>query len=37
MTVRSRIKFKTAQPSHNRIVYASPPYGGSGYEKTQSG
>jgi hypothetical protein len=23
--------------SHNRIVYASPPKGGSGYEKIQSG
>jgi hypothetical protein len=26
-----------AHTSHNRIVYASPPKGGSGYEKTQSG
>ena len=25
------------KPSPNRSVYASPPYGGSGYEKTQSG
>ena len=23
--------------AHNRSVYASPPYGGSGYAKTQSG
>jgi hypothetical protein len=23
--------------AYNRSVYASPPYGGSGYEKTQSG
>jgi hypothetical protein len=26
-----------APTSHNRSVYASPPVGGSGYEKTQSG
>jgi hypothetical protein len=26
-----------AHTAHNRIVYASPPQGGSGYEKTQSG
>jgi hypothetical protein len=25
-----------APTSSNRIVYASPPYGGSGYKKTQS-
>src|SRR5215471_19285413 len=25
------------QTAHNRIVYASPPYGGSGYEKPCSG
>jgi hypothetical protein len=28
---------ENAPTSHNRIVYASPPKGGSGYEKTQSG
>jgi len=27
----------TEQTAHNRSVCASPPYGGSGYEKTQSG
>jgi hypothetical protein len=27
---------KAAQTAHNRTVYASPPVGGSGYEKTQS-
>jgi hypothetical protein len=26
-----------ARTSHNRTVYASPPVGGSGYRKTQSG
>ena len=26
-----------AQTTHNRSVTASPPYGGSGYTKTQSG
>jgi hypothetical protein len=30
------IKYKTAQTAHNRSVYASPPVGGSGYEKTPS-
>ena len=28
---------KYAATSHNRTVYASPPKGGSGYEKPQSG
>jgi hypothetical protein len=28
---------KSKKPAHNRTVYASPPYGGSGYKKTQSG
>jgi hypothetical protein len=28
---------ENAPTSHNRIVYASPPKGGSGYEKIQSG
>ena len=27
----------TGKTAHNRSVYASPPYGGSGYEKPQSG
>ena len=29
--------YKATQTSHNRTVYASPPDGGSGYEKPQSG
>jgi hypothetical protein len=28
---------KNAKPAHNRSVCASPPYGGSGYAKYQSG
>jgi hypothetical protein len=28
---------KSKKPAHNRSVYASPPVGGSGYEKPQSG
>ena len=28
---------KSKKPAPNRSVCASPPYGGSGYEKTQSG
>jgi hypothetical protein len=28
---------KNGQPAHNRSVTASPPVGGSGYTKTQSG
>jgi hypothetical protein len=30
-------KIKAKQTAHNRSVYASPPVGGSGYEKPQSG
>ena len=31
------MSIKTSLTSSNRSVYASPPYGGSGYEKLQSG
>jgi hypothetical protein len=30
-------KYKVRDTAHNRPVYASPPVGGSGYEKPQSG
>ncbi|GHV72621.1 hypothetical protein AGMMS49928_29850 [Spirochaetia bacterium] len=30
-------KYRERGTSHNRTVYASPPVGGSAYEKTQSG
>ena len=38
---KSKKKFlkrnKGTKPAYNRTVYASPPYGGSGSEKPQSG
>jgi hypothetical protein len=33
----NKIKMVYARTSHNRTVYASPPVGGSGYKKPQSG
>jgi hypothetical protein len=34
---KNRGNIRTGQTAHNRSVCASPPYGGSGYEKPQSG
>jgi hypothetical protein len=31
------MEYKNKKTAYNRTVYASPPYGGSGYEKTQPG
>ena len=35
--IYNNLGIKDATTSHNRSVCASPPYGGSGYEKPQSG